>query len=189
MNSVPRGPIQHKVPVSGKPGSSAVLVRGEEILRRVERKIAKRFNLPKGTVSANPLEYCLTIVAGFWPEDVTLQTVPGSENDPTNKPPDHETRLEAAKVAIRYIQPQLAAMEVTGPGGGPIPIAGAVIDIVEMMKIPGLRAKVEDLQMEMARMKRAEEQPKALPSPDTLSPEQAPILDAEFESVEPTQEN
>lgn len=61
-----------------------------------------------------PLDFMLSIMRGeAAPEDA----------DPAQKIAFHTLRFEAAKAAAPYVHPKLAAIEHTGPDGGPIQTA------------------------------------------------------------------
>lgn len=130
------------------------LTAPEIIVRRVNREVIEKFGLPPGSNPADPFEFLIRLGAGLWPKDITDSWVAGSADDMANKPVPADMRLEAMKIASRMVRPFLSAAEVSGPEGGPIELAAAVVNVQEMMKIPAMRNQIEKLSLEMSRARR-----------------------------------
>jgi len=110
--------------------------------------------LPAGSSPADPLEFLLRLGAGLWPKDITDHWVAGGEDDMKGKPVPIDLRLEANKIAARMVRPFLTSAEVTGPEGGPIELAAAVVNVQDMMRIPAMKKQIEALSLEMSGIRR-----------------------------------
>jgi hypothetical protein len=134
------------------------------LMRKVEREINERHGLPKGTISANPLKALLQLAAGEWPDGYVQACIAGRADDIKGKVVPINIAQDAAKVAARFIYPQLTAGEMSGPGGGPIPVSTITAELAaEWMKIPAMRRQLEDIQLAISRDAR-----KALDAPATI---------------------
>lgn len=140
-------PIRQRVPVK-KLTDAAILIR------RINREVIEKFKLPPGSGPADPLEFLLRIQAGLWPKDITDHWIAGGEDDLKGKPVPLDVRMEAAKIAARMARPFLSAAEVTGPEGGPIELATAVVNVQDMMKIPAMKKQIEALSLELSGIRR-----------------------------------
>lgn len=140
-------PVRQRVPVK-KLTEAAILVR------RISREVVAKHGLPAGSCPADPLEFLLRLGAGLWPKDITDAVVAGSPGDMKEQPVPIELRLDAMKIASRMTRPFLSAAEVSGPEGGPIELAAAVVNVQDMMKIPGMRSQIEKLSLEMSALRR-----------------------------------
>ena len=147
------------------------LVSPSALISRLRALLATRHNMPRESVLTDPLELLLTLTAGFVPDDAILRGVDENTPIPMNQ------RIEAAKAALPYTRSPMPK-EISGPNGGPIPLAQAVVDMTDMMRDPVMRTQIENLQIQLA-LRRA---PAAnLETPDTL------VIETTSEPVEETE--
>lgn len=129
---------------------------GATLVRRITREINKKHGLPPNTISADPLDFVIRLMLGIWPKDIEDACIAGTYNDVKGTAVPPELRLEAAKIAVRYAHFQLSAQEISGPDGGPIPVNAAVLAVSDLMKIPEMRGKVEELSLALSDARRKE---------------------------------
>lgn len=142
------------------------LTAPEIIVRRINREVIEKFNLPPGVNPADPFEFLIRIQAGLWPKDISDNLIAGSDEDKKLEKmgPPLDMRMEAAKIAARMVRPFLTSTELSGPEGGPIEVGATLLNVQEMMKIPGMRSQIEKLSLELSTMRRQ----KMLTARDTL---------------------
>lgn len=163
-------------PIDGKKKRVAP-IDAAALMRRVERDINRKHGLPKGTITANPLQVLFQLAAGEWPDSYVQASIAGRADDIKGKLVPLDVILDSAKIAARFLYPQLSSSQVSGPEGGPIPVSAEGLLVAAMMMDPIKRRMLEDLQLTIS----ADVRRKALAAPATIVVETTAetILDAE----------
>lgn len=119
-----------------------------DMVRRLERQLAEEYGVERGSVVCDPLKFLLMLMAGRFPDDVYHDFKEDEKNMPASLHVPMDMRMEAAKISIPFVHAKTT--EISGPGGGAIPITQAVVDMTDMMRDPVLRKSVEDMQIQLA---------------------------------------
>lgn len=136
------------------------------LMRRVEREINRKHGLPAGTISANPLKVLFQLAAGEWPDSYVQASIAGKTEDVKGKLVPLDVIQDSAKIAARFMYPQLSSSQVSGPDGGAIPVSTESVIMAALMIDPVKRRMLEDLQLAISAEARAK--PKELEAPAIL---------------------